>query len=105
MTLRLWPRSLMGQMLLAVALALVLAYRAGAERREAALLHSAAYRFLSETRDRHEIAEGGDRRRRGGFRLERTTSSPLRTGELRETQAESELRRILVDQDFTPGDI
>src|SRR5687768_3940195 len=101
MTLRLWPRSLMGQMLLAVALALllaqtigaVLAYRAGAERREAALLHSAAYRFLSETRDRHEIAEGGDRRRRGGFRLERTTSSPLRTGELRETQAESELRR------------
>jgi signal transduction histidine kinase len=112
MTLRLWPRSLIGQMLLAVALALllaqtigaVLAYRAGAERREAALLHSAAYRFLSETRDQDEIAEG-DRRRRGGFRIERTTSSPLRAGELRETEAESELRRILVEQDFTPGDI
>ncbi|MBW8755405.1 MAG: two-component sensor histidine kinase, partial [Sphingomonadales bacterium] len=51
----LWPRSLMGQMLLAVAVALLLVqglgamlvYRAQAGRREAGLLHAAAFRLLS----------------------------------------------------------
>ena len=54
-----WPRSLMGQMLLAVAAALllvqgigaILVYRAQAERREAGLLHTAAFRLLSAARD------------------------------------------------------
>jgi signal transduction histidine kinase len=56
--MKIWPRSLTGQMMLAVAIALllaqgigaVLAYRAGAERREAALLHSAAFRLLDVRR-------------------------------------------------------
>lgn len=130
MRLRLWPRSLIGQMLLAVALALLLAqalgaflaYRAGAERREAELIHSAAFRFISETREAQERAERGEpaepaaradqaeRRgpggpRRGGFRLEHTTASPLRAGERRDGDAEASLRRILSDQDFGVGDI
>lgn len=133
------PRSLMGQMMLAVAFALllaqgigaVLAYRAGAERREAALLHSAAFRLLAATRgddetpgetsgetpreaQRRDAARGGqDRRagprglrfRSGGFRLERTDASPLRIGEKRDAKAEAELRRILAEQDVSASEI
>lgn len=112
---RLWPRSLMGQMLLAVALALLLAqaisaalvYRAQAERREAALIHTAAFRLLS-------AARGSDDRMlryrqrppppplggpRGSFRIEHGTGTPARPGERRDGDAESELAHILADQD------
>jgi signal transduction histidine kinase len=41
----------------------------------------------------------------GGFRLERVKTSPLRSGEERDTEAEAELRRILVEQEFAVGDI
>lgn len=118
MTLRLWPRSLIGQMLLAVALALllaqalgaVLAYRAGAERREAELIHAAAFRLIAETREGREDRASrrgplGDGPRRGGFRLERAGASPLRADEKRDAEAESELRRILGNQDFAAGEI
>lgn len=131
--MKLWPRSLMGQMMLAVALALlaaqaigaVLAYRAGAERREAALIHAAAFRLVSATRDNEE---DGDRppsardvrleslrdryrarrprfRGGGGFRVNRTMASPVRAGEPRDGEAEGELRRVLGDQDFPFADI
>jgi signal transduction histidine kinase len=98
-------------MLLAVALALllaqtvgaVLAYRAGAERREAALLHSAAFRLLAVTRNGSQDAERG--RTRFRFRLERAAVSPLRAGEDRDSRAEAELRRILADQEFAAGQI
>lgn len=57
--MRLWPRSLQGQLLLAVAVALllgqtingVLLYRAQAERREAALLQAVAFRLYGALRD------------------------------------------------------
>ncbi|MFM6951258.1 MAG: ATP-binding protein [Novosphingobium sp.] len=57
--MRLWPRSLQGQLLLAVALALLLGqtingallYRAQAERREAQLLHTVAFRLYGALRD------------------------------------------------------
>lgn len=56
---RFWPRSLQGQVLLAVALALLFAqaisatllWRAQAERREAALVHTAAMRLFAANRD------------------------------------------------------
>jgi len=106
----------MGQMLLAVALALllaqtlgaVLAYRAGAERREAALLHSAAFRVLMATRGLGDLNEEGHPRGRfrfRGFRLEHTTASPQRADEKRDSKAEAELRRILLEQDFTARQI
>ena len=57
--MRLWPRSLQGQLLLAGALALLLGqaingvmlYRAQAERREAALMHTVAFRLYGALRD------------------------------------------------------
>jgi signal transduction histidine kinase len=117
-SMRIWPRSLTGQMMLAVAAALllaqgigaVLAYRAGAERREAVLLHSAAFRLLDVRRlDRrgdgpHGGPQGGQGLR-GGFRLERTPIAPLRPGERRDAEGEAQLRRILADQDFDAADI
>ena len=131
--MKLWPRSLMGQMMLAVALALlaaqaigaVLAYQAGAERREAALIHSAAFRLLAATRgddgdrrqnrsfDRDPARSASERDRDrgprprggGGFRLERAPASPLRVGEVRDGEAEVQLRDILADQDFSAADV
>ncbi len=64
---RLWPKSLLGQMLLAVALALlvaqtisvVLLYRAGENRREQAALNAAAFRLVTA----QQIAERRGKRR------------------------------------------
>ena len=119
-----WPRSLMGQMLLAVAVALLLVqglgamlvYRAQAERREAGLLHTAAFRLLAATRDPDDLpprqfgrgSGGGGMGRgggRGGFRLEHSTASPQRPGEWQDREAESELREILSQQDMPTQDI
>jgi signal transduction histidine kinase len=115
---RLWPRSLQGQLLLAVALALLVAqgisgallYRAQAERRQAALVHAAAIRLfaaqhergLSAHLNRHppELVVAARR-----LRIERGTASPLRTGEERNRDAEAELREILSAQGVTLGDV
>lgn len=122
MIARLWPRSLMGQMLLAVALALFLAqgigalliYRAQAERREAGIIHAAAFRLLSAARPADEQQQPrrrpGNRQRDferggGGFRLERSNRSPLIAGDQRDTDAERELRRILNEQDLKSTDV
>ncbi|MBV1689903.1 two-component sensor histidine kinase [Novosphingobium sp. G106] len=117
-------------MMLAVAVALlaaqligaVLAYRAGAERREAALLHSAAFRLLS-ARDDDDRAQGRPPRDAGrgrgpdfgpgfrggggggGFRSERAIASPQQAGDVRDSEAEGELRHILADQDFAVADV
>jgi hypothetical protein len=58
-TARFWPKSLRGQILLAIALALLLAqlfsavllYRAQHERREAALVHTMAMRLFTANRE------------------------------------------------------
>ena len=75
---RQWPRSLLGQMMLALALALLVAqaiyasllYRAADERREVALLNAAAFEILSgPSRLSAEAARPGPRRaRRPGAR-------------------------------------
>jgi signal transduction histidine kinase len=106
---RLWPRSLRGQALLTIALALLLAqsigailiYRAQIERRDMALLHSAAFRLLLGARPDiaapivrpRSFLEGGR-----GFRVERNVASPTLPHELRDTRGEEDLRRILADQ-------
>lgn len=110
------PRSLMGQMMLAVAVALLLAqgvgaglaYRATAERREAALLHSAAFRLLVATRGERSLPpfmRSGHPERGRGFRIERRADSPLLPREKHDEQAERELRRILSDQDLSVGKV
>jgi len=120
MTLRFWPRSLLSQMLLAVGFALLLAqaigallvYRAQADRREAALVHTAAFRLLSATRGDEE--EGPPHRIRGkreladglrGFRLQHSAVSPLRAGEHRDSEAEDGLRSVLAEQDMRVTDV
>ena len=112
---RLWPRSLKGQMLLAVALALLLAqavsavliYRAQAGQREAALLHTAAFRLLRAARDDMALPDPPAASRRGGrgFWIERSAASPLRANDQRDPRAEGFLRSILADQDVVPGEI
>lgn len=116
----LWPRSLKGQLLFAVALALLLAqafsavliYRAQAGRREAALIHTAAFRLLTATRGEaarlHRRRDFGPRMqfdRPRSLRIEQADHSPLRAGDRRDRSAEAELGRILRDQDFDAGKI
>lgn len=116
---RFWPRSLQGQLLLVVALALFLAqgfsaaliYRAQSERSEIGLIHAAAFRLL--------VASGGEGhwltlRRYGpqdafdvprSLRIQRSIQSPLRQGEVRNPEAEAELELILRDQGFPPSEV
>jgi signal transduction histidine kinase len=113
--MRWWPRSLKGQMLLAVALALLLAqtfhaivlYRTLSEQRESALIHTAAFRLLRAARNdmtrRPDMAEITGLRRIS--RIEQAEQSPLQPGELRDAEAESELKSILIDQDVDAAEV
>lgn len=107
---RVWPQSLTGQMLLAVAVALLLAqgigaalvYRAQIERRDAGLLHAAAFRLIAASQG---DPEGLDNHRGRGMRLEITPGSPLHVGDTRDTHGEKELREILADQGLASADV
>ena len=104
--IRLWPQSLRGQMLLALALALLVAqgigaallYRAQAERREAATVGTAAFRLiraagdLSWPEDRAGRGSGGRR----GTQL--SPESPVRPGDRRDLAAERSLAAILREE-------
>ncbi len=115
-----WPRSLRGQVLLAIALALFLAqgigalllYRAQHERIEGALVHNAAFKLMVATReDTLERGLGAPERWRHGHsrlpggRIERSAQSPLRTGESRESAMEAELSQILTDQEVPVDEV
>ena len=98
----LWPRSLQGQLLLAIALALLVAqglsaaliYSAQAERREAALVSAAAFRLTGgENRDRPGLAGPGGHGERMGVQI--AGSPPQAAGEIRDTHAERALADIL----------
>jgi signal transduction histidine kinase len=112
---RLWPSSLTGQLMLTVALALLLAqavsavliYRAQTELREAALIHTAAFRLLRAARiDVVKLPDvAGMPSLRRSFRVEQTAKSPMQPGEQRDRRAEAELRLILADQDVEVADI
>jgi len=115
----LWPRSLRGQVLLAIALALFLAqglgalllYRAQHERIEGALVHSAAFRLIIAAKGEPDDngpplpARMAGRHRLPGGRLELTNASPVRSGERREHEEEAELRQILAEQDVPVADL
>ncbi|MFM5925316.1 MAG: sensor histidine kinase [Novosphingobium sp.] len=113
-----WPRSLQGQLLLAIALALLLAqgisaallYRAQADRREAALVHTAAMRLFAALREDGLILSAGPHDRMPGGRersiqVERQPQTPLLAGDQRLDRAEHELREIFADQDFKVGQV
>jgi len=111
-----WPRSLRSQVLLAIALALFLAqgigaillYRAQHERIEGALVHNAAFKLIVATREdvlEQDLLPVRGRRHLPGGKIERSTASPLRPGERRESAQETELAQILRDQDVPLAEV
>ena len=114
------PRSLMGQMLLAVAAALLLVqglgafliYRAQREAFETGMLNVAAFRLIADTRGAGAFAKlgrppegpiGGQPPR--AFPLEFAMRAPSLPGEPRDPHAEARLRAILGEQNFPPSEI
>lgn len=107
----------MGQMLFAVAAALLLVqglgafliYRAQSERFEEAVLQGAAFQLVIRSRGNSLAAphreNGHHPRRRQGLRVEQSSTSPLRAGEVRNARAEAELGRILLDQGISASEI
>jgi signal transduction histidine kinase len=97
--MRLWPRSLQGQLLMAIALALFVAqgigaallFRAQAERREGMLINAAAFRLARDP----DAPRPPWARRGGRMRVVMEPASPQRPGETRDVDAERELSRIL----------
>lgn len=110
------PKSLLGQMLLAVALALLVAqgisalllYRAAEQRREMGIANALAFQLVAEPRFdfRQSLSKrpGGDGKRRWQrLRIERTTANPLLEGEERDHARETSLRAILQEQGIEPA--
>jgi len=122
---RLLPKSLLGQMLLSVALALlvaqtisaVLQYRAAEQRREGIAANGLAVQPVTEPRFDFRRQDAGPARSLGRnsakngagrwqrLRVERTTQQPLLPGETRDPQREELLRSILVDQGVDPAQL
>lgn len=113
---RLWPRSLQGQLLLAVALTLLLAqgisaallFSAQSERRDAALIHTAAMRLLPVAHG--DVPLFDDERPEGrmhppGMRLQAVDAILLLPSDRRDPQGEAELRRVLEDQGVAYSDV
>lgn len=117
--LTLWPRSLQGQMLLAIALALLVAqglsaaliWRAQHERREAALVNTAAFRLVAGSRGDlpaprrpiRPIRPDDDGAR--GPRVMIEDHSPQLPGETRNVEAEKAIAEQLADQGIRVSEI
>ncbi len=114
--LRIWPRSLVGQTLAVLALALLIAqgvsaallYGAAQERRETALVNAAAFQLVSGQRasDPRRIARREARRARMDgpvrrfpreLRYRETAASPLIAGETRNTPREEAIAELLIN--------
>lgn len=116
---RFLPKSLHGQMLLSVALALLLAqtlsavllYRADEQRREAGLISNLAFQLVADPRFEFRTGRDGGsdrpghRAERRKVRLERVLQSPVLRGELRDAKREDALRNVLADQDIAIDDL
>lgn len=104
--MRFWPRSLLGQALLAVGLALLAAqaisgallYRAAEERRAQHVVGSLAVQLIAATNGRFE-----DRRGPGRMRIERSAAPPLLAGDRAEPLVTAALAELLVDEGLPTG--
>ena len=126
--MRLLPRSLLGQVMLAMAAALLIAqaisatmlYRAATERREMAFMHAAAFQLLSGPRHRdarkarmvrppHMMSPRRDGMPRirlpRSLRYSETTRAPLAADAPRDQPREAELARLLRSQGISVGEI
>lgn len=112
---RLLPRSLRGQLLLAVAVALLLAqgisaallYRAQTERREAALVHGAAMRLFAANHDEAMLGPhpSGAYDAARQLKVEHMAAAPLEAGDVRSPKAEAELQEILAGQGVSAAQV
>ena len=115
---RFLPRSLLGQMLLSVALALlvaqtisaVLQYRSAEQRREMIAANGLAFQLVTEPRfdfRRPNVRNAGKNNRGRWQRLqvERTAEQPVHAGETRDPAREEMLRSILADQGVDPAQL
>jgi signal transduction histidine kinase len=113
---RLLPKSLLGQMLLSVALALLVAqgisafllYRAQEQRREMGAANALVFWLVAEPRfdfrqNMRNNPNGAQSWRR--LRVERTPHNPLRPGEKHDTAREAMVRSVLADQGITPAEL
>lgn len=112
--LRLWPRSLQGQVLLSIALALlvaqtisaVLIWKEQSHRRESSMVSSAAFRLLGpppESRRAHRRDD--EDRLPPPFRLNHSPTSPRKNDEPRLSRVEHELAEILSAQGFDASEV
>lgn len=112
---RFLPQSLLGQMLLSVALALlvaqtisvVLRFRAEERRVEIGLVNELAFQLVSDPRIEFAPpgSRGAERRERRRLRIERALESPVRTGEPRNMEREQALRSVLESQGIAIGEL
>ncbi|GAA0267310.1 ATP-binding protein [Alteraurantiacibacter aestuarii] len=113
---RFLPRSLLGQMLLSVALALlaaqtlsgVLLFRAEQQRRENGLINALAFQLVADPRVDYRTGNGDaahpeSQRRR--LRIERVLQSPIITGEMQDEARAERLRGLLTDQGIEIQDL
>ncbi|MFM6831014.1 MAG: sensor histidine kinase [Novosphingobium sp.] len=112
--LRLWPRSLQGQVLLSIALALlvaqtisaVLIWKEQSHRRESSMVSSAAFRLLGPPPESRRARRNDDEDRvPPPFRLSHSETSPQRAGEPRLARVEHELAEILTAQGFDASEV
>ena len=105
------PRSLLGQMLLAVAAALLVAQgisaalqlQAANQRQEARAISTLAFQLVSEPRtEAGEQSRRRDTSRRRRLWIQRTATFPLVQGEQRDVRREMALRTIMAEQGINP---
>lgn len=108
------PKSLLGQMLLAVALALfvaqgisaVLLYRASEQRREMGYANGLAFQLVAQPQiDIRQNARHGGGLESRRLRIEHTPNNPLKSGEIRDTRREQQLRAVLTEQGVVPAQL
>ncbi|WP_241557377.1 sensor histidine kinase [Croceibacterium ferulae] len=108
------PRSLLGQMLLAVGAALLVAQgisaalqlQAARQRQEARAISTLAFQLVSEPRmEFGQPPRHRDSSRWRRLRIQRTADFPLRRGEQRDPRREAALRAIMAEQGITPAQL
>jgi len=107
------PKSLLGQMLMAVAVALfvaqgisaVLLYRAAEQRREMGYANGLAFQLIAQPQIdiRQTLRHGGQQSRQ--LRVEHTSSNPLRPGETIDSRRQQLLRSVLTEQGLVPAQL
>lgn len=108
------PKSLLGQMLLAVAVALfvaqgisaVLLYRAAEQRREMGYASGLVFQLVAQPEiDIRQNARHGRGHESRRLRVEHTPNNPLQPGEIRDTRREQQLRAVLTEQGIVPAQL